>query len=57
MVNTLASGIYYARATPAQDMPKPSYTAYTFPFNASRTLRRRAALGHDADGGSCEHSG
>jgi hypothetical protein len=57
MVNTLASGIYYARATPAQDMPKPSYTAYTFPYNASSTVRRRAALGHDADGGSCEHSG
>jgi hypothetical protein len=36
-VNTLASGIYYAGATPAQDAPKPSYTAYTFPFTAYRT--------------------
>lgn len=36
-VNTLASGIYYAGATPAQDTPKPSYTAYTFPFTAYRT--------------------
>jgi hypothetical protein len=36
-VNTLASGIYYAGTTPAQDTPKPSYTAYTFPFTAYRT--------------------
>jgi hypothetical protein len=36
-VNTLASGIYYAGATPAQDTPKTSYTAYTFPFTAYRT--------------------
>ena len=36
-VNTLASGIYYAGATPSQDVPKPSYTAYTFPFTAYRS--------------------
>jgi hypothetical protein len=36
-VNTLASGIYYAGATPLQDVPKPSYTAYSFPFSAYRS--------------------
>jgi hypothetical protein len=36
-VNTLASGIYYAGATPSQDVPKPSYTAYSFPFSAYRS--------------------
>jgi hypothetical protein len=36
-INTLASGIYYDGATPAEDAPKPSYTAYTFPFTAYRS--------------------
>jgi hypothetical protein len=36
-VTTLASGIYSAGATPAQDVPKPSYTAYSFPFTAYRS--------------------
>ncbi|MGA2470768.1 MAG: hypothetical protein ABSG64_08775 [Solirubrobacteraceae bacterium] len=36
-VSTLASGVYYAGATPSQDTPKPSYTAYSFPFTAYRT--------------------
>jgi hypothetical protein len=34
--STLASGIYFDGATAAQDTPKPSYTAYTFPFTAYR---------------------
>jgi hypothetical protein len=36
-VTTLASGIYYDGSTPAEDTPKPSYTAYTFPFTAYAT--------------------
>jgi hypothetical protein len=36
-VTSLASGIYYDGMTPAQDTPKPSYTAYTFPFTAYRS--------------------
>lgn len=35
-VSTLASGIYYTGTTPAQDVPKPSYTAFSFPFTAYR---------------------
>lgn len=34
--DTLASGIYYDGATPTLDTPKPSYTAYAFPFTAYR---------------------
>jgi hypothetical protein len=35
--NSLASGIYYDGTTPATDVPKPSYTAFSFPFTAYRT--------------------
>lgn len=31
------SGIFFRGATPAQDTPKPSFTAYRFPFTAYRT--------------------
>jgi hypothetical protein len=33
----LQSGVYSRGATPAQDVPKPSLTAYEFPFTAYRT--------------------
>ena len=35
-VTTLASGIFYQGPTVAQDTPKPSYTAFSFPFTAYR---------------------
>lgn len=37
---TLQSGIFYRGADPSQDTPKPSFTAYRFPFSAYRTNGR-----------------
>ena len=35
---TYQSGIFFRGATPAQDTPKPSYTAFRFPFTAYRHM-------------------
>lgn len=35
--STFQSGIFFRGSTPLQDQPKPSYTAFRFPFTAYRT--------------------
>lgn len=42
--STLQSGVFYRGATVALDTPKPSYTAFRFPFTAFNSRKRGALL-------------
>jgi hypothetical protein len=56
-ISTLASGIYYASATPSQDVTKSAYTADSFPFHRLSQQRHRTTLGHGPNSRASRHPG